>query len=190
MQVAREEIGPQPSPAELGSWLDEQRCQCFSISSLDEADVALQAARSSGVPLVTLLDTGRNQEVSVPRSSVLGVVATASKRLAEQYPWSLRAATKWLVCGEPVPATVNATVSFRPDSGFNPFGHEMITDTRTRLVLTVDPVVTPAEVTRLYAAARATIAPPRVRPMRAKSLALAQFHLRATRRRAGTRRLG
>lgn len=201
VQAVRKEIDPATTTDNLGSWITRQRYEALGIDDPGEAEVATQSLLGSRVPTVTFANP-EGEDFPVPTDSLLGEIAQVVERLTGKYPWRADRATRWLVVGGPPPMVVNATIGYKIDgiSSFDTMAVSFVggtdagrrrfvesmqppTDTRTRITLTVDPAITPKEVARLYSAARAPIAPTRVRAIGArlskdeKALALAGFIL-------------
>lgn len=106
-----------------------------------------------------------------PHASALGELATAAAGLSELYRWHEWESTRWVLCdGDPPLPNV-----------FRWWPQRLTineTDTATRLLLEVDPILQPREVASLYALARSNVTPRRrMRPMTNKALALAEFFL-------------
>jgi hypothetical protein len=109
--------------------------------------------------------------VSVPPGSLLGEVAKVAATLSDHYRWNLWDATCWVVAGGDPP--IPWVFRWKPELRRGAAG-----DTTTRLVIEVDPTLTPAEVTAAYGRARSAIfRGARLRPLDEKAQALVQFAL-------------
>ncbi len=194
----RAEIEPRPKHSQLVEWIEEKHCESYGLDGpegLEEQTRLLLGSRRAK----RLFPSPAGDSFFVPGESLLAEIAICVERLANSYPWSASAACRWLICGDPSPATVTVAVGYRPDGitpvdagadvriGDRPSSDEERaiiskrfrgpTDTRWRITLEIDPAIAPAEVGRLYAAARSLIAPTRVRPLTVKKLDLADFIL-------------
>jgi|GEM_PF-2831363 len=199
VQSVREEIGVPPAPDHLDKWTDELRCEAWEVDGCEALPAAEQAALRTGRRARPF--PGPGGSFPVPDDSWAAYIAETVDQLTSDFPWRGERALAWLVCGQPVPPVVNATVSHRTD-GRSPFdvgidyrvgsrpataderrraieASRDPTDTRWRITLTVDPAIGPAEVARLYGVSRAAIAPgrQRVRLPATRQLALASFAL-------------
>jgi hypothetical protein len=91
---------------------------------------------------------------------------------SERYHWDPAETTRWLICRGMPPGTPSVTAEYRVVSGRR--------DSTSRIVLTVDPIVTPAQLAEAYSKARQPVVPPsrqRVRPTEVKAAKLAKFAL-------------
>ena len=198
--VVRAEIGQRPKLADLEPWYEQTWRQAWGASGHDEAMRAVAVSSIDGRETVAFPYPMNEGGMIVPSNSAAARVAGQVQQLAHDYRWHPYHAARWLISEEePIPPVTAATVSYSLDGTglignaenvtvggrpadaaerkamlerFRPF-----TDTRTRITLEVDPAVSPAELGRIYAKARATIAPDRVRPLTVKALALATFLL-------------
>jgi hypothetical protein len=164
-----------PTVPALGRWLVERY---YAELGTAEGDVpaelhALGMRRAAGERLVALWYevTGSVYQLQVPERSVLGAIATVAGELSASYRWHEWESTRWLLCeGSPPLPQVFRWWPQRLTNGE--------TDTPTRLLIEVDPILTSAEVGAAYAAVRSTFAPhERLRPLNDKALALAEFGL-------------
>jgi hypothetical protein len=90
-----------------------------------------------------------------------------------KFGWEKAQTMAWIVCKGRPPETALATASYQ-------MRREEQTDTTSRVVLALDPALTPSEVAEAYIHARRQIVEPsrqRVRPMSVKALRLAEFAL-------------
>jgi hypothetical protein len=103
----------------------------------------------------------------------LGKLATWSNYLSEWLRWDPSETTRWLICGGKPPQTQSVTVEYQ-------VGAEGFLNTTTRMVLTIDPMLSPAQVARAYTDARRPLVEKqreRVRSIDARTARLAQFIL-------------
>jgi hypothetical protein len=198
--VIREEIGPRPKLVDLEDWYKQMWREAWGATAHDEAMRAVATSSIAGTETVAFPYPMDEGGMIVPSNSAAARVAGHIQQLVHDFRWHPYHAARWLISAEePIPPVTAATVSYSLDGisflgdavyvntdgrqeseidrkamveRFRPF-----TDTRTRITLEVDPAVSPAELGRIYAKARAAIAPDRVRPLTDKALALATFLL-------------
>jgi hypothetical protein len=198
--VIRDEIGQRPNLKDLDDWYEKAWREAWGASGRDEAMRAVAVSSIDGRETVAFpypMDVGG---MVVPSGSAASRVAWEIQRLVQDFRWHPYHAARWLISiEEPIPPVIAATVSYSLD-GLGLLGNAVnvkvgdrpatkaerkamverfrpFTDTRTRITLEIDPAVGPAELARIYAKARAAIAPDRVRPLTVKALALATFLL-------------
>ena len=164
-----------PIQQNLGAWIVGRYYSELRIQPGDELIEfrVLGARRAKGEPLIDLWyeTDGRIRQLSVPQTLPLGATAKVAAGLSDSFRWHEWEATRWLLCEGVVPLpnvfrwwprrlTINQT------------------DTPTRLLLEVDPMLQPQEVADLYRIARADVTPrQRMRPLSEKTLALAELIL-------------
>jgi hypothetical protein len=127
-------------------------------------------------------------EVRASQGGLLGKVDDVTDSLATEFPWSRDRIAMWLVCGAPVPPIVHAKVEFsdvRRTVVFPVKGGSrdpLMTDTTSRLTLTVDPALSAREVGAIFTEARARLlggldGSARLRLPEERAMALARFAL-------------
>ena len=167
---AEAEVPGAPEPSELVSWITGKYHESFGVvpGGVDGLIEALIKDLQSGKETVELwyLDGRKVRCFAVKKGGLLGKVAEAAERHDRDYLWDRWEATRWLVCGGSAP--VPNVFRWKPERRV--LG---ATDTTTRVLLEVDPTLTPADVAGAYGRVRQRIyRGERVRPLDDKALAL------------------
>jgi hypothetical protein len=104
------------------------------------------------------------RRLPVTRDSVLHELKNLSKTLAQRYGWQSAQATGFVLCGlAPELTSLKAEVSIRTP------------EVTSRIILSIDPALSPADVARAYKLARSRISTSRHRPLQEKKQMLAIF---------------
>ena len=179
--AVRQEIEHRPTPPGFARWVKRQLA-------------ADREAARVGTPsfAFSYLDGLEVVEVEAPVGGLLNQVDDVVHELASELPWRRERIAQWVVCGAPVPPVVHVRVDL---SGVIPVNREVwahidasfrplfLTDTLSRVNLTVDPALSPAEMAAVWSQVRARLIgddAERIRPPEARALALAKFALQQT----------
>jgi hypothetical protein len=114
-------------------------------------------------------DEWEDLEIQVVSGSTLFQLGSCSYLLSVEFGWSAHQATTFVLTGK-IPFVVPIVGEYAPPTSVT------ASVATTRLMITVDPTVTPQELSEWYREARsAVVNPRRVQPLRAKHLNLAMF---------------
>ncbi|MGI8751865.1 MAG: hypothetical protein ACR2MN_06080 [Acidimicrobiales bacterium] len=112
---------------------------------------------------------GGPKDLTTPERGWLGEVALVAKMVSEKYHWAEHKTVRWLLCEGEAPPIVRCLITTTlPVDG--------VSDTRVRITLEVDPMMTPGELKSIYSSIRSQLLPvDRARHLSPKKLALVSF---------------
>lgn len=174
---------PLAADEDLVSWIEERWAQEWSVTTLEDPDVLMRYMHSGGhVEGLTYLAGRTVRRCTVRSDGVLGKLAVGARKLAETWVWEEQDVVRWVLADGPPPRVVYARSKFQvrqvgAGRGFQTRKAGYL-DTMSRIVLELDPELSPDDVATIYARARARgLAGERVRPLSAKALAMARLVL-------------
>ena len=163
---------PLAEDEDLVAWIEGRWATEWGADALRDPHALGRFTASGGSVEVLSYPTGRTVRRRTVRSSgALGELAIGARKLAERWMWEEHEAVRWVLADSTPPHVVCARSGFQVQQ----IGR---LDTMSRIVLELDPELTPEEVAAIYARARARGRPgKRVRHVTPKALALARLVL-------------
>lgn len=106
------------------------------------------------------------RSLPIARDGVLGELRQVGEKLSKRYEWTSSQSTVFVLTGTP-PSLSRARIRINHGMGFN---------WKNRIVIDVDPTVSPKDLMELYRKARADLGQSYYRPMESKHLRLGEFY--------------